>query len=258
MLIKKILLWILFIALSLFTTILLLGTAIELSKGFNNSFIIPFLFTIFMLFIDIKLWEKLRSNKSSIAQNLETLQTKTKNTADESVTIENKQKNQQTSQNIVNAIDDYEYFSCPVFGTNYREKEIKLLIKSLENADEFQKTEEWSYSAKKADEEFITDRIWKYEPLTINATLEPEPNNAYDHNAIKVLAENSDGEYICIGYIPKTENKGLLKIIHNIDWVKVEIKGGKYKELNENDNGNPVWEQGSTNYNFEIMLRYKK
>lgn len=40
--------------------------------------------------------------------------------------------------------------------------------------------------------------------------------------------------------------------------LKVEIKGGKYKELNENDNGNPVWEQGSTNYNFEIMLRYKK
>lgn len=122
----------------------------------------------------------------------------------------------------------------------------------------FKKTDEWSYSAKKADEEFITDRVWKYEPLTINAILEPEPDNAYDHNAIKVLAENSDGEYICIGYIPKTENKGLLKIIHKIDWVKVEIKGGKYKKLSENDIGNPIWEQDSTNYNFEIMLRYKK
>lgn len=256
--IKKILLWILFIILSSFTALLLLGAAIELSKGFNNSFIIPFLFTIFMLFIDIKLWKKLRANKSLIAKNLETLQSKTKNTADESVTIENKQKNQKTSKNIVNTIDDYEYFSCPVFGTNYREKEIKLLIKSLENADEFQKTEEWSYSAKKADEEFITERIWKYEPLSINAMLEPEPTNEYDCNAIKVLAENPSGEHIFIGYIPKTENKELLTIIHSINWAKVEIKGGKYKELSENDNGNPVWEQGSTNYNFEIMLRYRK
>jgi hypothetical protein len=256
--IKKILLWILFIILSSFTALLLLGATIQISKGFNSSYIIPLLLTAFLLFIDIKLWEKLRVGKLLTTKNPEIIQQKATSINNEPVTVENKQQIQQTNKETANNIDNYEYFSCPVFGTNYKEKDIKSLIKNLEQADEFQKTDEWSYSAKKADEEFITDRIWKYEPLTINAALEPEPDNAYDHNAIKVLAENSDGEYICIGYIPKTENKGLLKIIHNIDWVKVEIKGGKYKELNENDNGNPVWEQGSTNYNFEIMLRYKK
>ena len=61
--IKKILLWILFIILSSFTALLLLGATIQISKGFNSSYIIPLLLTAFLLFIDIKLWEKLRAGK---------------------------------------------------------------------------------------------------------------------------------------------------------------------------------------------------
>ena len=69
--VKKILLWILFIILSSFTALLLLGATIQISKGFNSSYIIPLLITTFLLFIDIKLWEKLRVGKLQTNKNPE-------------------------------------------------------------------------------------------------------------------------------------------------------------------------------------------
>ena len=120
--IKKILLWILFIILSSFTALLLLGATIQIPNGFNSSYIIPLLLTAFLLFIDIKLWEKLRVGKLLTTKNPEIIQQKATSINNEPVTVENKQQIQQTNKETANNIDNYEYFSCPVFGTNYTEK----------------------------------------------------------------------------------------------------------------------------------------
>ena len=64
--IKKIFLWILFIILSSFTALLLLGATIQISKGFNSSYIIPLLLTAFLLFIDIKFWQRIQMVSISV------------------------------------------------------------------------------------------------------------------------------------------------------------------------------------------------
>lgn len=256
--IKKILLWILFIIVAILTCFLILGALVSLEKGFRSADIFGYAIIVLLMFVLLKLWKTLHKDKKETIK--ETFRVKPRREEVSKNAQQAKPYNEanfQTEKISTVSSEKHKYLNCIVSGTNYKEKEIKSLIKSLEDADEFQKTEEWSYSAKKADAELIGDRAWKYEPLDIKAKLEPDPDNPYDSNAIKVLAENADGDYIFIGYIPKKENRQLLDVIENIDWISIEIKGGKYKDLDEDDDGSPIWKQGSAKYNFEISIRYK-
>ncbi len=75
------------------------------------------------------------------------------------------------------------------------------------------------------------DRIFQYEFLPSKVELIPEPENEYDPNAVMVVV---DGEKI--GYIKKgncTHVKNLLA--QEGARVSVEIGGGKYKDVLEDD-----------------------
>ena len=75
-------------------------------------------------------------------------------------------------------------------------------------------------------------RIFEYSFDDCNASLVPEPTCEYDSNAIRVEVKG-----ILIGYVKHgscTHFKNLLKY-PDFDHVKVEIGGGKYKRLYEDD-----------------------
>lgn len=75
---------------------------------------------------------------------------------------------------------------------------------------------------------YDTEKIWKYDFSTPKIELVPEPDNAYDANAIKVMA---DGKHV--GYIKSGSCSHLLKCIQEqrIAGITCQIGGGPYKLL---------------------------
>ena len=109
-----------------------------------------------------------------------------------------------------------------VMGTSFCEEAILNLAK--ENY-------EYDLSKKEIVESGNTDeRIWKYFFDPCKVSLVPEPDNAEDPNAIKVLV---DGEHI--GYIKSGSTAHLRKLLERDGIVKIrcEIGGGPYKIVQE-------------------------
>lgn len=99
-----------------------------------------------------------------------------------------------------------------------------------------QENPEYSLSKKQlTDGAFMlydTEKIWKYHFTTPKIELVPEPNNAYDPNAIKVMA---DGKHV--GYIKSGSCSHLLKCIREqrIAGITCQIGGGPYKLLEKEE-----------------------
>lgn len=75
------------------------------------------------------------------------------------------------------------------------------------------------------------DRIFQYEFLPAKVELIPEPENEYDPNAVMVVV---DGEKI--GYIKKGNCTHVKNLLAQEDArVRVELGGGKYKDVLEDD-----------------------
>lgn len=75
------------------------------------------------------------------------------------------------------------------------------------------------------------DRIFQYEFFPAKVALIPEPENEYDPNAVMVVV---DGEKI--GYIKKGNCTHVKNLLAQGDArVSVEIGGGKYKDVLEDD-----------------------
>ena len=119
-------------------------------------------------------------------------------------------------------------YSVYVAGTSYRQNNIKIIIKKMLEIEEFDKYENLS------NKEILDygSTVYEYPVFNIpTVKLEHEPTNEYDPNAIKVLVEVGENESHHIGYIPSEE----LDLVN--DWLNeglsyyVEIKGGKYKEV---------------------------
>ena len=118
-----------------------------------------------------------------------------------------------------------------------------------------------AYSASKKDlieDGLIGERVWEVEFYPCKAELVPEPDNAYDPNAIKVVV---DGEHVA--YIKKGSCKHLLKVIKTgrIQDIKCEIAGGKYKYISEDydDNGREIYtvERGDVPYFVHLHITEK-
>ena len=93
--------------------------------------------------------------------------------------------------------------------------------------------DDYSLSAKELSEIYdVGDRVFEYSFDDCNASLIPEPTNEHDPNAIRVEVKG-----ILIGYIKRgscSHVKNLLKS-PDFDHIKVEIGGGNYKRLYEDD-----------------------
>ena len=117
-------------------------------------------------------------------------------------------------------------YSFKVAGTSYRQNQIQGICKDYVNP-------EYQYSKKELLEECLEDtRIYKYDCIMYNVTLQPEPDNKYDPNAIKILVEG-----IHIGYVPKEKCASVKKILASgqIASITCIFCGGPYKILNSDD-----------------------
>lgn len=103
---------------------------------------------------------------------------------------------------------------------------------------------------------YDTEKIWKYDFSTPKIELIPEPDNAYDPNAIKVVA---DGKHV--GYIKSGSCSHLLKCIREqrITGITCQIGGGPYKLLEKEEeaiSGETFYslEPGSTNLFVHLFV----
>lgn len=80
----------------------------------------------------------------------------------------------------------------------------------------------------------VGDKIYQYDFFNLKAELIPEPENEHDPNAVKVMVND-----IQVGHIKKGSCSRVKNLIKSPDFagIDVEIYGGKYKMIVENDEG---------------------
>ena len=101
------------------------------------------------------------------------------------------------------------------------------------------------------------DKIYQYYFGGLKANLVPEPDNEHDENAVKVMVDG-----IQVGYIKKGSCSHVKNLIASPDFagIDVEIKGGKYKEVREDDDGKLHVDRGEDPFfvNIDILSREGK
>lgn len=98
------------------------------------------------------------------------------------------------------------------------------------------------------------DRIYQYDFSGLKAELVPEPENEYDPNAVKVMVNG-----IQVGHVKKGSCSRVKNLMKSPDFVRIdiEISGGKYKEIVENDEGKMrvIKEERPYYVDVDILLR---
>ncbi len=95
------------------------------------------------------------------------------------------------------------------------------------------------------------DKIYQYDFLNLKAELVPEPDNEYDPNAVAVLANG-----IKVGHVKKGSCTRVKNLLKSPDFVgiEIEITGGKYKAIYEDDNGKLRVEREQSPYFVDIDI----
>ena len=95
------------------------------------------------------------------------------------------------------------------------------------------------------------DKIYQYDFLNLKAELVPEPDNEYDPNAVAVLANG-----IKVGYVKKGSCTRVKNLLKSPDFVgiEIEITGGKYTAIYEDDNGKLRVEREQSPYFVDIDI----
>lgn len=88
---------------------------------------------------------------------------------------------------------------------------------------------DYDLTKKELIEQCPDEKVWQY-TFDVKGDLVPEPDNAYDPNAIMVQANG-----LCIGYVPKGSTAHIRKLMESgrIQSMRLDIGGGKYKEVYE-------------------------
>lgn len=114
-----------------------------------------------------------------------------------------------------------------VAGVNYHQNNVKSALKSIIEENNFLEPYD---GYKKSDFEESLEPVYKYSGYdTSNVTLEAEPDNEFDSNAIKVLID--DG---LVGYLPKDIAAKMVNYVSDSRYdikPRVEVVGGPYKEF---------------------------
>lgn len=156
--------------------------------------------------------------------------------------------------------------SVNVAGTTFKEDNVKLLyehlLRTTTSFDNLSNNEIINilneYSTQEMKTEFGNyDRIYELNKINCSypVKLIPEPNNEYDSNAIKVVA-NIENKDIDLGYVPKEYNKEFLRKLTLIDEAVVLPSGGKYKYLSNSKKG-AVVKTKEEKYYLELEIKLK-
>lgn len=114
-------------------------------------------------------------------------------------------------------------------------------------------TVEYTYSKSELiDAGYENECIYQYNYYPSKIELVPEPDNEYDPNAIKVVADG-----LLIGYIKKGSCKHLLKVIEKNEIVKIDysIVGGNYKYISyDEDEDKYSLDKGTKDYYVDLTI----
>ena len=131
-----------------------------------------------------------------------------------------------------------------VRGVNYYTKNIIAVGK--ENSD-------YSMTKQELAEYHEDERVYQYD-FIVKGDLVPEPDNEHDPNAIMVQANG-----LCIGHVPAGSTAHIRKLMESgrIKRMELNIGGGKYKEVYEDEDGKYELEKGEKNFSavLELYLR---
>ena len=133
-----------------------------------------------------------------------------------------------------------------IAGISFHEKEIPELM--IENGD-YDMT-----AAELIDAGFEDERVYKYSETYCTVALEPEPDNQYDPNAVKVFADD-----IHIGYIKKGSAAHVKKLLEEerIARMSITITGGPYKLAYLNEDDRPRIEKDNQNFSAKLNIFVK-
>ena len=165
------------------------------------------------------------------------------------------QPQQVTPQIIPEVKDDDEetYYSFPVAGISFHDKELKKIIKNNLELGRLQKF--CGFSNRDLIDFGYTLDIFETQHLE-GVHLEVCKYNGKD--AIKVLIDDTTGNYLEVGYVPNNHLKQMIevydKIIYNITY---EILGGSRKTPSIDDLGKDIVETEKLNYGIIIRVYYK-
>ena len=133
-----------------------------------------------------------------------------------------------------------------IAGTSFHESEILDLL--LENND-YDMT-----ASELIDSGMEDERVYRYLEAYCDAALEPEPDNQYDPNAVKVFADG-----IHIGYIKKGSAAHVKKLLEEdrIASMSINISGGPYKTAYLNEDDRPRTTKGDLNFSAVLEISVK-
>lgn len=137
----------------------------------------------------------------------------------------------------------------PVAQLSFKAAGISNYAKAVKSLAEGKENDWYTATAKEIkDASMDEERIYQYDFNVRYTELIPEPNNQYDKNAIKIVA---DGEHI--GYVPKAKCKTVKEIMDTkeIKGIHCDLYGGKYKYVSSSGT-----DKGETEYGATVDIFY--
>ena len=140
--------------------------------------------------------------------------------------------------------DPYKYYSFKVAGISFYEKDIIDTL-AIENDD-------YDMTKKEIVDAYMTDEsIYKYIFSIDDVQLEPEPDNPYDPNAIKVIADG-----VFIGHVPARSTNRVKQLLGKSPEISCELYGGPSKMVFDEGDGTYTMKKSDHNFGAEVILKY--
>jgi len=145
-----------------------------------------------------------------------------------------------------------------------RQKKLKDLINRLKKEDYFYDLYDGLKNKEIIEDYFFhneDDPIWELsEEFLPYANIQPEPDNKFDINAIKVFAGESKENAFVIGYLPSRDASRIQDLVNKgkISNVEAKIKGGKYKYPGTDDSGDDKVITGTSDYMIDLTLYFEQ
>lgn len=136
------------------------------------------------------------------------------------------------------------------------EKKFKVTGMQYYESDFFEKlayeNDDYSMTARELWDSYDEgERIYQYSFNDVAAELIPEPDNEYDPNAVRVEVGG-----VKIGHIKKGACSQVKNLLESPDFlgVRVEMGGGNYKTVYENEDDKVCVEKGTCNFFADVYI----